>query len=341
LRTWTRAPAALNAEERAAWLNRTATNLALDELRRRRFAGPRIDELELAMPAADSDEVIAARDALGALTPHERMVLLLRFELGLSHAEIGELLDVSAEAARKRVERARVCFAAALRDRRDSGRKPVVLLCARADYDSYARWLEHAGAEVRAPAALGTKPGQPERDLAMADALVIGGSYTDMDPALYGETPRTQLNAPDLEADRAELRMLRSALELDMPVVGVCRGHQLLNVALGGSLYQDVVQDGVTRQGHWDEVHELHTAGGTFMRRLLGRRPQALSEHHQATRRMGRGLRVGARASDGVVEAVELPGRRLTLGLQWHPEADPSAVAGERVAAALVEAARA
>ncbi|HEX2129101.1 MAG TPA: sigma-70 family RNA polymerase sigma factor [Solirubrobacterales bacterium] len=340
VRTWRRAPGHLSADERAAWLNRTATNLALDELRRRRFAGPELDSLELPTTETPTDDVLAAREALARMTPHERMILLLRFELGLSHAEIGALLDVSPEAARKRAERARRSFAASLRRGRTEHR-PRILLYARHDFDSYARWLEQAGADVRAPRATAQDSAAVERELAASDAVVIGGSVTDMHPAMYGEVPRTDLHDPDLGGDVRELRVLRSALEQDIPVVGVCRGHQLLNVALGGTLFQDLVEDGATSRQHWGEVHSVETTGGTFMRRLLGRGPEVLSEHHQGTRRLGRGLRVAAVSRDGVVEAVELPGRRLTVGLQWHPEASASGEAGQRVAAALVEAARA
>ena len=339
LRTWRRAPEHLDASGRAAWLHRAATNLAIDELRRRRFGGVDPAALEAQAFADDPDGTIVARDALAALTPHERMVLLLRFELGLSHAEIGALLDVSPEAARKRVDRARASFADALGGLRP-GRPPMILLEARHDVDSYRRWLERAGAEVRTRSAAGGDAGRLERELAQVDGLVIGGSVTDLDPVLYRERPRAELHDPDLAADREGLRVLRTALRLDLPVVGVCRGHQLLNVALGGSLYQDLRGDGVTRAPHWDDVHSVVTEGGSFLRRLLGPGPQVLSEHHQATRRLGRGLRVSSTSPDGVVESLELPGRPLTLGLQWHPEHAGAGEAGRRVAAALVEAAR-
>lgn len=339
VRAWQRAPEGMEAHERVAWLNRAATNLAIDELRRRgrrQIVG--LDELEAAATARDGDDVVAARDALAALTPHERMVLLLRFELGLAHAEIGALLDTTPEAARKRVERARRSFARALREGRGRHR-PVILLAARMDYDAYRRWLEDAGAEVRPFASLGDGVHANERELAGADGVVIGGSVTDMHPALYGERQRQPLNDPDLRADLRDYEALRAALRLDLPIVGICRGHQLLNVALGGSLFQDLSEHADARHPHWGESHAVDTAGGSFIRGLLGRRPEVASEHHQAVRRVAPALRVTSRSDDGVVESVELPGRRLTLGLQWHPEVGESGEAGRRVAAALVEAA--
>src|SRR5690606_40328939 len=106
------------------------------------------DELEPGAEATEEHDVAAARHALAAVTPHERMVLFLRFALGLTYAEIGALLDTTPEAARKRLERARRSFARALREGRGQ-RRPVILLAARMDYDVYRRWLEEAGAEVR------------------------------------------------------------------------------------------------------------------------------------------------------------------------------------------------
>lgn len=338
VRAWGRAPSGMDARERVAWLNRAATNLAIDELRRRgRRELVELDELELGAEATEEDDVVAARDALAAVTPHERMVLFLRFELGLTHAEIGALLDTTPEAARKRLERARRSFARALREGRGQ-RRPVILLAARMDYDVYRRWLEEAGAEVR-PFAMAAGAPANERVLSGADGVVIGGSVTDMHPALYRERPRRQLNAPDLAADLREYAALRTALRMDVPIVGICRGHQLLNVALGGSLFQDLSEYADARHPHWGEAHAVDTAGGSFLRGLLGRRPQVASEHHQAVRRVAPALRVTSRSDDGVVESVELPGRRLTVGLQWHPEVPESGEAGRRVAAALVDAA--
>jgi putative glutamine amidotransferase len=342
IRLWRRAPDNLSASEHARLLNRTASNLAIDELRRwRRRPTVDLDSIQLGVAGGDLDvDVLAAREALGRLTPHERMVLLLRFEAGLSHAEIGALLDRSAEAARKRVERARRSFAGALSGIR-VGRRPIVLLEARGDRADYRDWLESAGANVRiARIANGEeRAGDLERELAVADALVIGGSAGDVHPGLYRERRRAPLDDPDLELDVRELRLLNAALRLDIPVTGVCRGHQLINVALGGSLYQDLGGDGATRRPHRGHAHRIETVAGTRMRSLLGCRPEVASEHHQASRRVGRGLRVSAVAEDGVVETAELPHRRLVLGLQWCPVRPQSGEAARRVADALVEAA--
>jgi putative glutamine amidotransferase len=332
LRTWRSAPSELPADRLAAWLHRTASNLAIDELRRRRLVdlSPLVERADERGP--DTDEDLAAHEALRRLTAHERLVLLLRFEAGLAHAEIGALLDVSAEAARKRVERARRSFVAAFRGTQE-GTRPLVLLRVGevADLPAYERWLEAAGARTRV-----TSGDTVERDLARADALVVGGSFTDIDPAIYRESARTAIRDPDAARDREDLKVLRDALRTDVPLVGICRGHQLLNVIFGGNLYQDLHEDGATNEPHWRAPHAIHTAPGALARRVLGSRSEVASEHHQAIRRVGRGLRVTATASDGIIEMVELPRPTLGVGLQWHPEYPESGAAGRKVAEALV-----
>jgi putative glutamine amidotransferase len=334
LRYWRSAPDDLSPEQGAAWLQRTASNLAVDELRRRRLR--EVDSLEegdAAAIAGDEAEALSVREALDRISAHERLLVLLRFQVGLSHAEIGELLAISAEAARKRASRARRAFAAAFHGTRDRDR-PVILMQIHDDPSPYVSWLERAGAEVRL-----VRPGPVEPQIALADGFVLAGSVTDIDPALYREPPRVRLNTPSLNRDVRELGILRAALTANTPFVGVCRGSQLLNIALGGNLYQDIGRDGATGRSHWGTRHQVETAPGTDARRLLGRSAVISSEHHQAVRRLGRGLRRTSSSEDSITESVELAGTRLALGLQWHPEHQESTVAGERVAAALMEAA--
>jgi putative glutamine amidotransferase len=334
LRTWRRAPSELRRHQLAAWLHRTARNLAIDELRRRRFISDRdLDEIELPASSEHVDEALAAREALSNLSPQERLILLLRFELGLTHAETGALLEISAEAAHKRSERAQTRFAAALRGRR-SGPRPVIVVAARAGMDAYRTWLEGAGADVREA----TKSVRDfERQLASADAFVIGGGVTDLHPILYRERPQVEFNEVDGRGDLRQLSYLRTALKTELPIVGICLGYQLLNVALGGSLFQDIYAARVATQPHVGEPHSVSTRGTSMLRRMYGRRvPQVTSLHHQAPSRLGRRLRVAAAADDGVIESVELPDRRFTLGVQWHPELEEN---GDRLASFLVEAA--
>jgi putative glutamine amidotransferase len=330
VRAWRRAPRELPPERLRAWLHRTAANLAFDELRRRaRRAEVGFDDDSLA-GMGEPDAPLAGADvraALAGLTPHQRLVLLLRFEQGLSLRELGALLDIGEDAARKRVARAREAFAAALREVRAPDRRPTVLvLMGREDPAAYTRWLEGAGARVRLHG-----PDQAGLDLAGADALVFSGSMTDVHPRTYGQALDARTVEPDLTRDLRDLAALRIALRDDIPVVGVCRGSQLLSVLFGGTLSQHVER----HQGN--RPHAVATAPGSAARRALGAGVEVVSDHHQAVRRLGRGLRVTARAPDGMIEAVEVPGRRFALGLQWHPERG----GGESLAELLVDAAAA
>ena len=329
VRAWRGAPRELPPERLRAWLHRTATNLAFDELRRR----ARRDEIgydDALTGAGATDASVAGadvRDALGALTPHQRLVLLLRFEQGLSLRELGELLDIGEDAARKRVARAREAFAEALRDARAGDSRPTVLvLMGREEPDAYTRWLERAGARVRIHG-----PDNAGLDLAGADAVVLSGSETDVHPRTYGEPLDPRSVDPDLNRDLRDLAALRIALRDDIPVVGVCRGSQLLSVLFGGSLSQHVDH----HEG--DRPHMVTTASRSSARRALGASVEVVSDHHQAVRGLGRGVCVTATAPDGMIEAVEVPGRRLALGLQWHPERG----GGEALADLLVDTATA
>jgi RNA polymerase sigma factor (sigma-70 family) len=332
VRAWRRLPRDLEPRAQRAWLRRTAEHLAIDELRRRgRRPSIDLDSAGEIAAAVRAPEPEGAREALARLDPHERFVLLLRFNAGLRHAEIARLLDITEEAARKRVARARRSFVTAYRAVR-SNPTPVVLVIARDEsVEPYVRWIEHAGAQPR------EAPARPsERDLVLADALLLTGAFRDVHSSLYGEAPRLLRGEPDLETDRGDLALLRGALSLDMPIVGICRGHQLLNIVTGGSLYQDVVADGLTDASHDDGCHLLRTDGDTATRRLIGRSPEVDSSHHQAIRRLGRGLRPTARSRDGVIEMIERQDRRFALGMQWHPE--QSGERGDAIAEAMVAA---
>ena len=333
-RAWRAHPQGLSSERQRAWLHRTARNLAVDELRRRaRRPTVVVDDIDgIEQLAAEPD---AAREALATLTTHERFVLLLRFEAGFAHSEIARLLETSEDAARKRVARARASFLNAYRKARSDPTPLVLLLISDDEAAPYVRWLEHAGARVR---ELHRQPS--ERELALADGLVLTGAGTDLHAGLYGEAVRNPRGEPNLAEDRVDLAVLQAALAIDLPFAGVCRGHQLLNIASGGSLYQDVIRDGLTPVGHDDGSHVIETTAGGRMRELFGRSADVHSEHHQAIRRLGRSLQATASSPDGVVEAIERTDRRFAVGLQWHPERDVGG-RGDRIAEALVVAAQA
>ncbi len=163
--------------------------------------------------------------------------------------------------------------------------------------------------------------------LRAVDALMLTGG-SDIDPALYGQPPHPTSKWVR-ERDDFEIALLHEAFARDLPVLCICRGQQVLNVALGGTLLQDVSSQLPGALPHrlkdvprWQPAHEVEVLRGTRLREILGQDVRAVNSfHHQAVQDLGRGLLAAARARDGVVEALELPDRRFVLGVQWHPEA--------------------
>jgi putative glutamine amidotransferase len=173
--------------------------------------------------------------------------------------------------------------------------------------------------------------------------LLIGGA--DLDPVSYGAEPDPALEASYRERDEFELALTHGALERDMPLLAICRGMQLLNVALGGDLVQDLVAEDGTHPhrrivGSFDgNEHEIQLEPGSLAARAVGEELHvALCHHHQAVDRIGAGLRVTGRAlEDGIPEAIELDDGGWVLGVQWHPEASDK----RRLFSAFAEAAAA
>lgn len=180
-----------------------------------------------------------------------------------------------------------------------------------------------------------------DRVLDRLDGLVITGG-PDVDPSRYGQQPHPQTNEPARERDEWEFALLTGALARGIPVLGVCRGAQVLNTALGGTLHQhlpDVI--GHTHHQKGNAIFgtsDVRTVPGTRLASLIGERSDAQCYHHQAIDRLGDGLVVSARDADGVIEAVEVPGEHFVLGVQWHPE---ERLDDLRLFRAVVEAAKA
>jgi putative glutamine amidotransferase len=183
----------------------------------------------------------------------------------------------------------------------------------------------------------------PDQLLGMLDGLVIAGG-ADVDPASYGADrhPRTVGSVP--ARDRTEIALVRGALARDLPVLGICRGMQVLNVARGGTLIQHLPdhvghEEHRRRPGTFDgNDHDVRVDRGTLAALVIGTEVHAIkSHHHQAVDVLGDGLVVTARSAlDDLAEAIELPACRFALGVQWHPEADGTSP----IVAALVDAAR-
>jgi putative glutamine amidotransferase len=183
---------------------------------------------------------------------------------------------------------------------------------------TYVRAVTEAGGR---PVLLPTIPGADEAGtLDLLDGLILGGG-PDIDPALYGRSPGpdTVVSAP--ERDEAESALLRGALARDLPVLGICRGMQLLNVVRGGTLVQHLPEH-ATAPGSF-ERHQVVIRPDSVVGAAVGRPALVESGHHQGVESVGRGLRVVGRAPDGVIEAIEDPSARFCVGVLWHPEQGP------------------
>jgi putative glutamine amidotransferase len=163
---------------------------------------------------------------------------------------------------------------------------------------------------------------QPARIVGRLDGLILGGGE-DVDPRLYGRELREDA-AVDPHRDEFELALLEEALAVGVPILGICRGAMLLNVARGGSLVEhldpvDGFSHAETDEPRHRSRHRVLIEPDSLLRSILGAEVEVNSFHHQAVDRPGRGVRIVGRSSDGVVEAVELDGHAV-LGVHWHPE---------------------
>lgn len=207
---------------------------------------------------------------------------------------------------------------------------------------SYATAVQAAGAVALLLPPDSAEGEGPDLVLDLVDALLLAGG-SDLDPGIYGAAPHPETKGSRPDRDAFEIALTRRALERGMPVLGVCRGMHLLNVALGGDLHQHLPD----RVGHSDHRHTPGTFGdhevrlepsSLAARASGGARVEVKSHHHQGLDRVGEGLAAcGWSASDDVIEAIELPGHPFALGVLWHPEEDTRSP----LIASLVEAARA
>lgn len=221
---------------------------------------------------------------------------------------------------------------------------------------SVAHWVMSLGALcLMLPALSPDTDAQPSRvqiqDYAnMMDGLVLQGGL-DIDPGMYDQPDRHIIGEPDLIRDECELELLRAFVGLGKPVLGICRGMQLINVAFGGSLHQDLIAEGATAFSHVQSaLYDRHHHPVTFveddvLQRWYGGVTQGMvnSIHHQGIARLGEGLRPVAYAPDGVIEALWHDGDSFVLGVQWHPEfqdgSDPELLSSVPMMRAFLDAA--
>jgi putative glutamine amidotransferase len=191
--------------------------------------------------------------------------------------------------------------------------------------EDYVRSVERAGA---VPVVL--PPVDPADAAALLDRLdgVLLSGGVDVDPVLYGQAPHPKLGRVNRRRDDFELALTREALRRDVPILAICRGHQVLNVATGGTLVQDIpstIEGSVEHDAsgrRWRRSHRVQVATGTRLHEILGQDALSVNSfHHQSVERVGAGLVVSALCpEDQVVEGLEMPGRRFVVAVQWHPE---------------------
>jgi gamma-glutamyl-gamma-aminobutyrate hydrolase PuuD len=203
--------------------------------------------------------------------------------------------------------------------------------------------MEYVTAVIRAggaPVILPPQAGPAETVLEGLYGLIVAGG-PDVDPSLYGAEPDPRTDPPRKARDEWEMALIQAALHDDLPLLCICRGLQVLNVTLGGTLHQhlpDVVRSDDHRRALGQMTSNAMTIeGGSSIAAVLGTTTEGLCHHHQGVARLGRRLRAVGFAADGTVEAVEVSGQEFAIGVQWHPEVDPG---DDRLFVALVQAAR-
>jgi putative glutamine amidotransferase len=228
--------------------------------------------------------------------------------------------------------------------------RPVIGICAAIESAQWAAWEVDVNLSPRTYSLAVQRAGglalilppddvaaeSPDELLGMLDALILAGG-SDIDPASYGAQPHPETRGSRPERDRFEIGLGTRALERDMPVLGICRGMEMLNVIQGGTLIQHL---GLELHRHTPGAftdHGVRLEPGSLAERVVGAgHTEVKSAHHQGLDVLGDGVVATGRADDGVVEAIELPDRSFAVGVLWHPEEDERS----RVIGSLLEEAR-
>lgn len=209
-------------------------------------------------------------------------------------------------------------------------------------YTTYVDALRRAGA---IPFLIPPQPENASDVVRELDGLLLAGGE-DCDPALYGEERHPSVEPMDVRRQENEFALAKAAREQGIPTLGICLGLQMMNVAAGGSLVQDIDSQVQTEIQHASPPenrarHDIRIEQGTRLSSIIRNRELNVnSSHHQAISNVGEGFRVTAHAPDGVVEGLEDPGLPFYLGVQWHPEDMPGEPSASTLFGAFVEAAR-
>ena len=229
--------------------------------------------------------------------------------------------------------------------------RPVIGICAAVESAQWAAWEVVVNLSPRAYSLAVQRAGglalilppddvlaeAPDELLDMIDGLILSGG-SDIDPGSYGAKPHPETRGTRPERDRFEIALGTRALERDMPVLGICRGMEMLNVIQGGTLNQHI--PGLELHRHTPGVftdHRVRLEPGSLAERVVGAElTEGKSAHHQGLDELGEGVLASGHTDDGLVEAIELPGRSFAVGVLWHPEEDEQS----RVVGSFVDEAR-
>jgi putative glutamine amidotransferase len=204
---------------------------------------------------------------------------------------------------------------------------PKIAIAPSSKTHDYEESVRRAGGE---PVILDPTGNRPAEVVRTFDGVLLAGGG-DVLPSIYGETAHPAFDAAEPGRDEYEIELVRLALDADLPLFAICRGIQVLNVARGGTLIQDIPSEVTHAEPHDVReprvaiAHPVWVTSGSLLERLMRERVDdesvpVNSRHHQAIKQLGSGLVVSGTAPDGVVEAVEDPAKRFCLGVQWHPE---------------------
>jgi putative glutamine amidotransferase len=190
-------------------------------------------------------------------------------------------------------------------------------------------------------------PDDLRETLPLIDGLVLTGG-ADIHPSFYGEEISAPVSLSPQKRTLFDLSLFRAALQAGRAILAICHGMQIVNVALGGTLHQDIpsqVPKAIAHRGESDSTPARHGVLVEKESRLFGimggrERLEISSSHHQAVKDLGKGLQVSARAPDGIIEGIEMPGHPRVVGVQWHPEKDPQSEPTRLLFRAWVEIAR-
>lgn len=205
---------------------------------------------------------------------------------------------------------------------------PVIAIAPSSKLHDYEESVRRAGGEVR---LLDWSVDRPEDVVRLVGGLLLTGGG-DVLPTIYGAAAHSSFDPAEAGRDDYEIELVRRAIDADLPIFAICRGIQVLNVARGGTLVQDIPDEvggnieHVIKEPRFAIAHDIWMAPGSMLERLMRasvEKPEECavnSRHHQAVKVLGEGLVASATAPDGVIEAIEDPSRRFCLGVQWHPE---------------------